>query len=139
MKSTQIRMAVYTSTGFDPGDIPTRGHSVIATRDYMLAPNDWRNFEMTQFVKVNASPNDDNFSPNGGGGRHTDDGTPPVGCEGPSMKGSVFFSGKVRFAKVQCHVSYVFTNLKTATGSIEDKWVGIKFIVSNLVENNKVV
>jgi hypothetical protein len=138
MKSTQVRMAVYTSTGYDSNDIPTLDHSVIASKGYMLAPNDWRNFEMTQYVKVNTSPTDDNFSPNGRGGRHTGSG-PPEGCEGSSMKGDVFFSGKVRFAKEQWHVSYVFTNLKTPTGSIEDKWVGIKFIVYNFVENNKVV
>jgi F5/8 type C domain len=138
MKATKVRMAVYTSTGFDPDDIPTLDHSAIASKGYMLAPNDWRNFEMTQYVKVNTSPSDDNFSPNGRGGRHTGDG-PPEGCEGSSMKGDVFFSGKVRFAKEQWHVSYVFTNLKTPTGSIEDKWVGIKFIVYNFLENNKVV
>src|SRR6476620_2100794 len=139
MKSTKVRMTVYTSTGFDPNDIPTLDHSKIAAKGYMLAPNDWRNFEMTQYVKVNTSPSDDNLAPYGRGGRHTGDGTPPVGCEGSSMKGDVFFSGKVRFAKEQWHVSYVFTNLKTATGSIEDKWVGVKFIVYNFVENNKVV
>lgn len=33
----------------------------------------------------------------------------------------------------------MFTGLKTATTSIEDKWVGIKFIVYNFVENNKIV
>ena len=138
MKSTQVRMAVYTSTGYDQDDIPTLDHSVIASKGYMLAPNDWRNFEMTQYVKVNTSPNDDNFSPNGRGGRHTGDGT-QRGCEGSSMKGDVFFSGKVRFAKEQWHVSYVFTSLKSATGSIEDKWVGIKFVVYNFQENGKTV
>jgi len=139
MKATQVRMAVYTSTLYDGDDIPTLDHSEIAANGYMLRPNDWRNFEMTQYVKVNTSPSDDNFSPNGRGGRHTGDGTPPVGCEGSSMKGDVFFSGKVRFAKEQWHVSYVFTSLKTPTTSIEDKWVGIKFIVYNFVQNNKVV
>jgi hypothetical protein len=138
MKSTQVRMNVYTSTGYDSNAIPTLDHSVIESKGYMLAPNDWRNFEMTQYVKVNTSPSDDNFSPYGRGGRHTGSG-PPEGCEGSSMKADVFFSGKVRFAKEQWHVSYVFTNIKTATGSIEDKWVGIKFIVYNFVENNKVV
>jgi hypothetical protein len=138
MKATQVRMAVYTSTGYDGDDIPTLDHSDIATKGYMLRPNDWRNFEMTQYVKVNTSPSDDNFSPNGRGGRHTGDGTPPVGCEGSSMKGDVFFSGKVRFAKEQWHVSYVFTSLKTPTTSIEDKWIGIKFIVYNFVQNNNV-
>lgn len=139
MKATQVRMAVYTSTGYDGDDIPTLDHSNIATKGYMLRPNDWRNFEMTQYVKVNTSPSDDNFSPNGRGGRHTGDGTPPVGCEGSSMKGDVFFSGKVRFAKEQWHVSYVFTSLKTPTTSIEDKWIGIKFVVYNFLQNNNVV
>jgi Concanavalin A-like lectin/glucanases superfamily/F5/8 type C domain/Bacterial Ig domain len=138
MKSTQVRMNVYTSTGYNSANIPTLDHSVIASKGYMLAPNDWRNFEMTQYVKVNTSPSDDNFSPYGRGGRHTGSG-PPEGCEGSSIKGDVFFSGKVRFAKEQWHVSYVFTSLKTATSSIEDKWVGIKFIVFNFVENNKIV
>ncbi|HXV89420.1 MAG TPA: Ig-like domain-containing protein [Nitrososphaeraceae archaeon] len=138
MKATQVRMNVYTSTGYNSANIPTLDHSVIASKGYMLASNDWRNFEMTQYVKVNTSPSDDNFSPYGRGGRHTGSGA-PEGCEGSSMKGDVFFSGKVRFAKEQWHVSYVFTSLKTATSSIEDKWIGIKFIVYNFVENNKVV
>jgi hypothetical protein len=138
MKSTKVRMAVYTSTGYDQDAIPTLDHSDIAAKGYMLAPNDWRNFEMTQYVKVNTSPSDDNFSPNGRGGRHTGSGA-PEGCEGSSMKGDVFFSGKVRFAKEQWHVSYVFTSLKTATTSIEDRWIGIKFIVYNFVENSKTV
>ena len=64
---------------------------------------------------------------------------PPEGCEGSSMKGDVFFSGKVRFAKEQWHVSYVFTSLKSATSSIEDRWIGIKFIVYNFQENSKTV
>ena len=138
MKSTQVRMNVYTSTGYNSVNIPTLDHSAIASKGYMLAPNDWRNFEMTQYVKVNTSPSDDNFAPYGRGGRHTGSGS-PEGCEGSSTKGDVFFSGKVRFAKEQWHVSYVFTGLKTATTSIEDKWVGIKFIVYNFVENNKIV
>jgi len=138
MKSTQVRMNVYTSTGYNSANIPTLDHSGIASKGYMLAPNDWRNFEMTQYVKVNTSPSDDNFAPYGRGGRHTGSG-PPEGCEGSSIKGDVFFSGKVRFAKEQWHVSYVFTSLKTGTSSIEDKWVGIKFIVYNFVENNKIV
>jgi F5/8 type C domain len=138
MKSTKVRMAVYTSTGYDQDAIDTLDHSDIAAKGYMQAPNDWRNFEMTQYVKVNTSPSDDNFSPNGRGGRHTGDG-PPEGCEGSSMKGDVFFSGKVRFAKEQWHVSYVFTSLKTATTSIEDRWVGIKFVVYNFQESGKTV
>ena len=74
MKSSQVRMNVYTSTGYNSANIPTLDHSVIASNGYMLAPNDWRNFEMTQYVKVNTSPSDDNFAPYGRGGRHTGSG-----------------------------------------------------------------
>ena len=41
MKATQVRMAVYTSTGYDGDDIPTLDHSEIAANGYMLRPNDW--------------------------------------------------------------------------------------------------
>ena len=138
MKSTKVRMNVYTSTGYDENSIDTLDHSDLATKGYMQAPNDWRNFEMTQYVKVNTSPSEDSITPYGRGGRHTGDGA-PEGCEGSAMKGDVFFSGKVRFAKEQWHVSYVFTSLKSATSSIEDKWVGIKFIVYNYQESGKTV
>jgi len=138
MKSTKVRMNVYTSTGYDESAIDTLDHSDLAAKGYMQAPNDWRNYEMTQYIKVNTSPSDDSLTPYGRGGRHTGDG-PPEGCEGSAMKGDVFFSGKVRFAKEQWHVSYVFTSLKSATSSIEDKWIGIKFIVYNFQENGKTV
>ena len=82
MKATQVRMEVYTSTGYDRNDISTLDHSAIASKGYTLRANDWRNFEMTQYVKVNTSPSDDNFSPNGRGGKHTLADTPPAGCEG---------------------------------------------------------
>jgi hypothetical protein len=104
----------------------------------MLAPNDWTNFEMAMYANENTSPTNDNFAPYGRGGRHTGS-SAPDGSEDPSLNGDVFFSGDTRFAKEQWHVSYVFTTLKTGTGSIEDKWIGIKFIVYNFVENNKVV
>ena len=32
-----VRMNVYTSTGYDGGDIPTLDHSAIASKGYMLA------------------------------------------------------------------------------------------------------
>ncbi|MGA9910016.1 MAG: hypothetical protein WBP84_07380, partial [Nitrososphaeraceae archaeon] len=58
------------------------------------------------------------------------------GCEGSAYKGDLFFSGKVRFAKEQWHVSYVFTNYETPTSSIKGKWVGFKFVLYNFQDNN---
>ena len=136
MKSSQVRMGVYTSSGYSSSKIPTLDHSKIAAKGYMLAPNDWKNIEMTMYAKVNVAGSDDNFAPYGRGGRHTGGGYPD-GCEGSAYKGDLFFSGKVRFAKEQWHVSYVFTNYETGTTSIKGKWVGFKFVVYNFQLSGK--
>jgi hypothetical protein len=135
MKSSKVRMGVYTSSGYSSSKIPTLDHSKIASKGYMLAPNDWKNFEMTMYTKVNKAGSDDNFAPYGRGGRHTGGGS-PEGCEGSAYKGDLFFSGKVRFAKEQWHVSYVFTNYETGTSSIKGKWVGFKFVLYNFQDSN---
>ena len=133
MKSSKVRMGVYTSSGYSSSKIPTLDHSKIASKGYMLAPNDWKNIEMTMYTKVNNAGSDDNFAPYSRGGRHTGGGS-PEGCEGSAYKGDLFFSGKVRFAKEQWHVSYVFTDYKSGTTSIKGKWVGFKFMLYNFQE-----
>ena len=135
MTATQVRMGVYPSTGYDASKIATYDHSQLATKGYMQASNDWKNIEMTGYVKVNAYPSDDNFAWYNRGGRHTD--SQP--CEGVAYKGDLYFSGKTRFAKEQWHVSYVFTPYKTATDSIKGEWVGFKYVVYNFVQNGKTV
>ena len=67
-------------------------------------------------------------------GRHTGSGT-PEGCEGSSIKGDLFYDGRVRFAKEQWHVSYVFSPITTATTDIEDRWVGFKTMMWNTVQS----
>jgi hypothetical protein len=135
MKSSKVRMGVYTSSGYSSSKIPTLDHSKIASKGYMLASNDWKNIEMTMYTKVNKAGSDDNFAPYGRGGRHTGGGA-PEGCEGSAYKGDLFFSGKVRFAKEQWHVSYVFTNYETPTSSIKGKWIGFKFVLYNFQDSN---
>jgi hypothetical protein len=134
MKSSKVRMGVYTSSGYSGDKILTLDHSKIASKGYMLAANDWKNVEMTIYAKVNTAGSDDNFAPYTRGGRHTGGGS-PEGCEGSGYKGDLFFSGKVRFAKEQWHVSYVFTDSKTGTSSIKGKWIGFKFMMYNFVES----
>ena len=61
MKNAQVRMEVYTSTGYDGSKIRTYARDTLAAQGYMLAPNDWRNVEITGFVRVNSAsvPTDD--------------------------------------------------------------------------------
>jgi len=132
MKATQVRMNVFTSTGYSQSNIASLNQADLEAKGYMQASNDWKNVEMTMYVKTNSAPSDDNYDPYGRGGKHTGNGSPD-GCEGTALKGQVFFSGKVRFAKEQWHVSYVFGDDLSPTSSIKGKWVGIKYVMYNIV------
>jgi hypothetical protein len=133
--STQVRYGVFTSSGYHPELITTYNQRELAAKEYMQSHNDWKNVEMTGYVKVNSFKGDDNFAWYNRGGRHTD--SEP--CEGTGYKGGLYYSGKTRFAKEQWHVSYAFSPTISAVSSIEDRWVGFKYVVYNTLENGKTV
>jgi hypothetical protein len=133
--STQVRYNVFTSSGYNPSQITTLDHSELEQKGYMQSPNDWKNVEMTGYVRVVTDNTDtENFVWYARGGRHTGNGA-PEGCEGSSIKGDLFYNGRVRFAKEQWHVSYVFRPTTTATTDIEDRWVGFKTMMWNTVQS----
>jgi len=136
--SSKVRYGVYTSAGYNPGQIKTLDHGTIAQTGYMQSAKDWKNVEMTGYVKVNSGQSGENFAWYARGGRHTGDGN-PEGCEGVAYKADLGYDGRTRFAKEQWHVSYDFTDHKNAMSSIEDKWVGFKGIMWNMVQNGKTV
>jgi hypothetical protein len=129
--STKVRMNVFTSTGYDPALITTYDQPALAGKGYMQSPNDWRNVEITGYVKVNSAPlKDDDFSWYARGGKHTS----TAECEGTAYKGDLFFSGKSRFSKQQWFPDgYSFTPKQTVMGSMVGKWVGFKFVMYNIV------
>jgi hypothetical protein len=134
MKSTQVRMGVLTSTGYDAKKIPSYDRDVLASRGYMQSPNDWKNVEMTGFVKVNAASDmSDNFAWYARGGHHNDD----VACEGSSYKGGLHFDGRVRWEKETWHVSYDNAPYKPGTSSLKGRWVGFKAVMRNTTVNSK--
>lgn len=129
IQSTQVRMGVYTSTGYDPGAIQTYERNVLAAQGYMQAPNDWRNVEMTGFVKVNSTTaSSENFSWYARGGRHTDS----LACEGSSYKGGFHYDGRTRWQKESWHVSYDQTPYQNSTSSLVGRWVGLKAVMRNI-------
>ena len=138
VKSSKVRYGVYTSAGYDPEQIDTLNHGTIAQNGFMQSAKDWKNVEMTGYVKVNSGQSGENFAWYARGGRHTGSGN-PEGCEGVAYKPALFYDGRVRFAKEQWHVSYDFTDHKNAMSSIEDKWVGFKGIMWNMVQNGETV
>jgi hypothetical protein len=135
---TQVRYGVFTSSGYDQDKITTLNHASLAQKGYMQSSNDWKNFEMTGYVKVISGSSGENFAWYGRGGRHTGDGY-PEGCEGSAYKGDLYYDGRTRFAKEQWHVSYVFSTHKQPMVSIEDRWVGFKTMIWNTIQNGNTV
>jgi hypothetical protein len=136
IKSTKVRMGVFTSSGYKPNLIQTLDHSKIASKGYMQSPNDWRDVEITGYIKLN-SGSGDNFAWYARGGRHTGFGS-PEGCEGVAYKGDLYFDGQTRWTKEQWHTGgYVFSDYLKGTGSIKGKWVGFKSIMYNIDHSGK--
>ncbi|MBU8895863.1 carbohydrate-binding protein [Corallococcus sp. H22C18031201] len=130
MRKQQVRMGVFTSTGYDAQLITTYDRDVLAGRGYMQAPNDWKNVEMTGFVKLNSTLDPaDNFDWYARGGKHND---LHLGCEGSSYKAGLHFDGRARWQKETWHVSYEQTPFVMATTSLLGRWVGLKAVMRNV-------
>ena len=131
-----VRYRIYTSTGYHE---PTNtDQQQLAKQGYMLAPNDWKNVEMTGYVRVAQNePSDNHFTWYARGGIPTS----TRGCEGTSIKGQIFVDGRTNFAKEQWHTGgYIFTPTKPSiVGSIVGKWIGFKMVTYNFQENGKTV
>ena len=127
--NSDVRMGVFstTKTTYQNTPIPTFSRDQLTNKGYMQFPSDWRNFEMTGYIKLNSGSNDD-FTWYGRGGTHNDENH---GCEGSSYKAELNFDGGTRFAKESWHVHYDFTDTKSSTPSMLNKWIGFKFIVYN--------
>ena len=137
---TRIRMNVMTIDGYNQSKIETFDHSELAEKGYMQSINDWKNIEMTGYIKLNKFDIDEEngeFQWYNRGGKHYNSSYKNVECEGVGYKGNLFFDGKTRFAKEQWHVSYDFVDKKDGSEKdLEKKWIGYKYIVYN-VEDKK--
>ncbi len=139
---TQVRMRVIRSGGYKPSLITTYDQDELAKKGYMQQPGDWRNVEMTGYVKVNnAGEGDDNFGWYARGGLHgSSAGDGGTGCEGTAYKANVHFSGATQLAKKQWHSGgYAFGAKKPAQqGSLVGKWVGLKAVIYDTPQGVKV-
>ncbi|MGE3545710.1 MAG: carbohydrate-binding protein [Kofleriaceae bacterium] len=137
--SSKVRMNVFTPEGYQQDLITTYDQDDLAAKGYMQSPADWKNVEMTGYVKVNDA-DDGGFAWYGRGGFHGGSaGDGGSGCEGTSYKGALEWDGQTRIAKEQWHPhGYSFTNRKAAKGVVEDRWIGYKTIIYN-VDNDTAV
>lgn len=127
----QVRMSALTSAGYASAGIVS-DHAVLAQRGYMYKPRDWKNVEITGYVRViEVEDASDEVTWYARGGHHSN---PQPFCEGVAYKGDLKFDGRVRTAKEQWHVNYDFRpgNGVTATSNIIGRWVGFKTIMYNI-------
>lgn len=110
-------------------------HGRALSQGFMCSANDWRNWEMTGYLRMIASSPDSanqDFTMYGNGGRHTGGGPDNLGCLGSSYKASYdWVGGRVRFAKEPWHVNYAFTPWVDEGGpdlTSEDRFIGIKYV-----------
>jgi len=129
MTNNKVRMNVFSTdeTTFENTSIPTFSRTQLANKGYMQLPSDWKNIEITGYVKLN-SGNSDDFTWYGRGGKHNDSNG---GCEGSSYKANLSFYGNTRFSKENYHVNYDFSNEQSSTSSLFGKWTGFKYVMYN--------
>jgi hypothetical protein len=96
----------------------------------MQSSNDWKNIEMTGYVKL-ISGSGDTFTWYARGGKHSDS----YKCEGTAYKSWLWYNGKTEFAKEQVHPDTSSTVEKSVTGSLMGKWIGFKFVMYNFQQN----
>jgi hypothetical protein len=73
--SPNVRIEAFTLAGYNESKITTYNQTELAAKGYMQSPNDWKNVEMTGYVKYNSDNNnktDENFDWYVRGGKHTD-------------------------------------------------------------------
>jgi hypothetical protein len=130
--SSSVRLQVYTSSGYHQNLITTYDQQALAQKGYMQSPNDWKNVEITGYMKVNHFTTS---TTNGAahiellarGGTHTSS----VPCEGTAYHSNTYETGRVKFEKELEHTSGYTTNdpqISGATGTLQGKWIGIKAV-----------
>jgi hypothetical protein len=130
--SSSVRLQIYTSSGYHQNLITTYDQQILAQKGYMQSPNDWKNVEITGYMKVNHFTTS---TTNGAahiellarGGTHTSS----VPCEGTAYHSNTYETGRVKFEKELEHTAGYTTNdpqISGATGNLQGKWVGFKAV-----------
>ena len=146
VESNEVRYGALTSSGYDPQLITTLNQQDLAAKGYMQSPNDWKNVEMTGYLKVNSFSDS---TRNGAahieflarGARNTDEQTEINGltlqCEATTYHSNTYETGRVKFEKDLMHTQGYTSDsqdpqLKHATNNLEGRWIGIKAVFYNL-------
>lgn len=133
--STEVRLGVYTSSGYDQNQIATLDQIQLTQKGFMQKSNDWKNVEMTGYFKVNSFTNSVHNGPAhiellSRGGIHTYN----IPCEGTSYHSNIYETGRSKFEKeLEFSAGYATENPEKleATIPLQGSWIGIKAIFYN--------
>lgn len=142
LKPGTTRMLAFTKSSGLPSDevrssLPTYDYSKLAQAGYFYKPSDWKNMEITIYVKVlSTSGGGDEISLVSRSVRHSTN--VHEGCGGSSYHNNIdFTNGKFKFKKEMWHVNYDIKPYTGITiGSTMNKWIGFKGIVYNLPDGS---
>jgi hypothetical protein len=142
LKPGTTRMLAFTKSSGLPSDevrssLPTYDYSRLAQTGYFYKPTDWKNIEITVYVKVlSASGGGDEISLVSRSVRHSSN--VQEGCGGSSYHNNIdFTNGKFKFKKEMWHVNYDIKPYSgISVGSTINKWIGFKGIVYNLPDGS---
>lgn len=142
LKPGTTRMLAFTKSSGLPSDevrssLPTYDYSRLAQTGYFYKPSDWKNMEITMYVKVlSTSGGGDEISLVSRSVRHSTN--VQEGCGGSSYHNNIdFTNGRFKFKKEMWHVNYDIKPYSGITiGSTMNKWIGFKGIVYNLPDGS---
>ncbi len=142
LKPGTTRMLAFTKSSGLPSDevrssLPTYDYSRLAQTGYFYKPSDWKNMEITIYVKVlSTSGGGDEISLVSRSVRHSTN--VQEGCGGSSYHNNIdFTNGKFKFKKEMWHVNYDIKPYTGITiGSTMNKWIGFKGVVYNLPDGS---
>jgi hypothetical protein len=139
VKSSQVRLYVYTSSGYHPDRITTYDQKQLASKGYMQSPNDWKNVEITGYFKVNHYTSSTangvaHITLHARGGTHDS----RVSCEGTAYHSNTYQTGESEFLKELEHTQgYARGNPDKvgATSKLDGRWVGLKAVYYTKPDN----
>jgi Bacterial Ig domain len=148
VRSDEVRYGILTSTLFQENQINTLDQQQMANQGYMLRPNDWKNVELTAYLRVNHATSSTNNGEahiefGAHGARNTNGGT--VGgfdssCEATAYHSNTYLTGRVKFEKDLKHTAGYSVgsadpqelNAVNTTEFNGQNWIGIKAVIYNI-------
>ncbi len=132
------RLNIVTSGGYDHNRC-VLDWNVLKTRKYMQNPQDWKNVEITGYVRINKiATSGHSLVWYARGGHHSSS----YHCEGSAYKGNIRHTGYTRFQKEMGHGDAALTYFETPdvktslVGNIIGKWFGYKFCCYDLANGD---